>query len=92
MNPGQAESELTKLEQFMSTLKDEDAFGVFGPWMDLHVSKGGRLRLLGALQRKRADAKPGCERRRVISASPAVYKELERLYKATGGIPMPKML
>ena len=92
VKPGQAESELAKLEQLLLTLKDEDAFGVFGPWMDLHITQSGRVKLLGALRRKRADAQPGREKRRVISVTPAVYKELERLSKATGGIPMPRML
>ena len=48
--------------------------------------------MLNALRRKRADAKPGQLRRRVISVSPGVYLELERLSKSSGGIPLPKLL
>lgn len=87
-----AEDELFKLEQLLASVNDKDAAGVFDSWMDLHLTASGRVRLLGALRRKRADAKPARPKPRSISLSPAVYGELERLSKATGGIPMPKLL
>lgn len=92
VKPQQAEQELERLQQLLTTLKDEEIPGVFASWMDLHLSNGGRVRLLGVLRRKRADSAPTRTRRRSISVSPAVYKELERLAKASGGIPMSKLL
>lgn len=90
--PAQAEDALVKLEQLLARVNEADAAGVFDSWMDLHLTVSGRVRLLGALRRKRADAKPARTRPRTISVSPAVYGELERLSKTTGGIPMPKLL
>lgn len=87
-----AEQELGKLEQLLAPLKEVDAANVFGSWMELHLTPGGKVRLLGALRRQRADANPARPRPRTISLSPAVYQELERLSKSTGGIPMPKLL
>lgn len=87
-----AEDELGKLERLLAPLKEVDASAVFGSWMELHLTAGGRVRLLGTLRRQRADAKPARPKSRTISLSPSVYGELERLSKATGGIPMPKLL
>ena len=87
-----AEQELGKLEQLLAPLQEVDAANVFGSWMELHLTPGGKVRLLGALRRQRADANPARQRARTISLTPAVYGELERLSKVTGGIPMPKLL
>lgn len=92
VTPTQAEDALVKLEQLLAKVNEDDAAGVFGSWMDLHLTVSGRVRLLGALRRKRADAKPARPRPRTISLSPSVYQELERLSKSMGGIPMPKLL
>jgi hypothetical protein len=92
VKPAHSEEELGKLERLLTPLKEEDASAVFGSWMELHLTQGGRVRLLGTLRRQRADAKPARPKPRTISLSTAVYGELERLSKATGGIPMPKLL
>lgn len=92
MKPAQVEPELAKLEQLLAPLKEDDATAVFGSWMELHLTSSGKVKLLGALRRQRANAKPGRQKSRTISLSPSVYGELERLSKAAGGIPMPKLL
>lgn len=92
VKPAHSEEELRKLERLLAPLKEEDASAVFGSWMELHLTTGGRVRLLGTLRRQRADAKPARPKPRTISLAPSVYGELERLSKATGGIPMPKLL
>lgn len=90
--PAQAEHELERLSKLLSPLNEADAAGAFSSWMEMYLTESGRVRLLGALRRQRADAKPTRQRSRTISLSPAVYRELERLSKATGGIPLPRLL
>lgn len=92
VKPSQATTELARIEALLSRLPADDAPGVFSSWLVSYLTKDGRVKTLNALRRKRADANPGRLRRRVISVSPAVYKELERLSLVTGGIPMPKLL
>lgn len=90
--PAQAEHELERLSKLLSPLNEADAAGAFSSWMEMYLTESGRVRLLGALRRQRADAKPTRQRSRTISLSPAVYRELERLSKATGGVPLPRLL
>lgn len=92
VKPKSAEQELAALTLLIPSLKDDETAGVFGAWMDLHLTDTGRTRLLGAFRRKRADNKPLKQKRRIISVSASVYKELESLSKTTGGIPMPRLL
>lgn len=92
IKPAQAVAELTRLEEQLATLKEDDAVALFRAWLDLHLTAKGRTTMLNALRRKRADAKPGRPRRRAISVSPGVYLELERLSKNSGGIPLPSLL
>jgi hypothetical protein len=92
VKPAHSEDELGKLERLLAPLKEDDAAAVFSSWMELHLTAGGRVRLLGTLRRQRADAKPARLKPRTISLSPSVFGELERLSKATGGVPVPKLL
>ena len=51
MKPACSEEELGKLERLLAPLKEEDAPTVFSSWMELHLTTGGRVRLLGTLRR-----------------------------------------
>lgn len=90
--PEQAGANLAQLEETLSKLKEDDGAALFRAWLDLNLTAEGKVKLLNALRRKRADAKPEQPRRRVISLAPRVYLELERLSKIAGGIPLPKLL
>ncbi len=65
---------------------------MFRSWLGLHLTPAGRGKLLAALRRKRADAKPGREKRHAISLAPDVYRDLVGLQKKVGGAPLSKLL
>lgn len=92
VRPTHADTALTQIEALMPTLKRDEAQEVFRSWLDLHLTPAGRGKLLGALRRKRADAKPDRPKRHVISIAPKVYKEMVDLQKKVGGAPLPKLL
>jgi hypothetical protein len=92
VKPTHAGTALAQIEGLLRTLKPGEASEVFRSWLGLHLTPVGRGRLLNALRRKRADAKPTRQKRRVISLTPQVYRELAGLQKKVGGVPIPKLL
>lgn len=90
--PTRAGTALAQIEALLPTLKPDEAPGVFRSLLGLHLTPAGRGKLLAALRRKRADSKPGRQKRHVISLAPAVYRELVGLQKKVGGVPLPKLL
>lgn len=92
VKPGRAGTDLAHLENLLSKANADGAPALFSSWVSSRLTGPGRVRLLNALRRRRADAKPDRRTRRTISVAPSVYGELERLSKSTGGVPMPKLL
>lgn len=90
--PAQVGFALARLEGQLYTLKEPDAAVAFRAWLDLYLSPRGRISLLNALRRKRADSKPGRARRRIVALPPDAYVELNRLSKSLGGTPLPQLI
>lgn len=90
--PSRAAAALAQFEGLLAKTKAEESPLIFSSWVARQLTESGRMKMLNALRRQRADAKPDRQKRRTISVAPGVYAELERLSKSMGGISVPKLL
>lgn len=63
----------------MVELPKKEKAGVLSSWLEGVLSDQGRARLLSAMRRRRADAKPGRVKRRALVLPADTLKEIERL-------------
>jgi macrodomain Ter protein organizer (MatP/YcbG family) len=89
--PSRAAAELAKVEAAMVRLGAEETPGQFRLWVIEHLSPTGRVKMLNALRRKKADVKPDRTKRRTLTVSADTYRDLDELAGKTG-VPLATLL
>lgn len=79
------------MQVLLAKVAAKNAPEVFRTWVIENLSVEGRIKMLNALRRKKADAKPERPKRQTISLPASTLRELELLAQKTG-LPMTKLL
>lgn len=74
----------------MAELPKKEKEEEIASWLVGVLSDQGRAKLISAMRRRRADAKPGGVKRRALVLPLDTLREIERLQERTG-IPLPRM-
>jgi hypothetical protein len=87
-----ARRELVELEAGLTRLSSARRGEVLQSWLAKHVTDKGRVRMLNALRRAKADNAVGTSARRSLSLPASTFAELDALAKEVGGVPMTKLV
>jgi hypothetical protein len=89
--PAVVRSELAELEEALSRAHADAKPLVLKDWISLRLTDAGRVRMVNALRRRRADAKVTKRARRTLTLPAATIEELDALAGQVG-LPVTKML
>jgi macrodomain Ter protein organizer (MatP/YcbG family) len=89
--PAAAREALASLETQLAKAHRDDKPEVFRAWVAAHLTDEGRVRMLNAVRRRRADAKSSKAKYRSISLPVQASRELDALARKTG-LPVTKLL
>lgn len=92
VKPAEARTRLLALHDPLKTTHRDAVQLVFNEWLEQNLTPAGRVRMLAALRRKRADAAKGRRKRRTLVLPSETMDALEALAKQTGGMPVTKLL
>jgi len=92
VKPAEARTHLLTLHDTLKSTHHDAVQLVFNDWLEQNLTPEGRVRMLAALRRKRADAAKGRLKRRTLVLPADTMDALEALAKQTGGMPVTKLL
>ena len=92
VKPAEARTRLLTLHDTLKSTHSDAVQLVFNDWLEQNLAPEGRVRMLAALRRKRADAARGRRKRRTLVLPADTMDALETLAKQAGGMPVTKLL